>query len=68
VIGRLLRAHVAPDEDPDQEDHHRDDHRRHEQKNELLAAEVNLVEAVVHDVVGDVRHARFSVSAGAFDS
>ncbi len=50
--GRLLRAHVATDEYANQEDDDRYDHGRHEQGEQLFATEMNLVEPVVHFVVG----------------
>ena len=62
---RLLRAHVAADEHADQEDDNRDDHSRHEQGEQLLATEMNLVEPVVHFVVGYVSQWALSVPMAA---
>ena len=42
---------AAADQHAAEEDHDRDDGRRHEQEHELLAAQLNLVEAVVGGVV-----------------
>ena len=47
-----LGADAAPDKHPAQENHDGDDRRGHEQKDQLLSVQLNLVKAVVLLMLG----------------
>ena len=49
-----LRPYAPADEDAAQEDDHRDDGGRHEEKHQLLAIQLNLMEAVIRCLRGQI--------------